>query len=596
MNSSMSSRVASWVGVWWVNPPPSSRGSHHQSRTAATWASMPLRNRGSPSGSSLTATVSNIRRDSGVDPGWSMWFLPPLVRPLSDIRRRRQPHCTVRTGRLSSGDMTAGKLGPGPGQVFDNTTLDAVVVVPGIMGSELVDTATGDLLWGLAPGPFVSAWLSGASLARLHLSGEERQGRYGQVTASRLLRVPAWLPVLQGIEPYTRLVDRLRQVVADPAAVLEFPYDWRLPVAYNASRLAEAAVGHLESWRRHPAHEPARRTHPNGRPAKLVFVAHSMGGLLVRQATAVAGMGELVRASITLGTPLYGAPKAALVLSTGRGLPVPLPPNRPLGKLFARDADHGVRALARTLPGIYDLLPTYRCVHEPGGDGQRTARPLEVSDVVGLGGDRDLAAASATARAGWAALPLVGHELVLGKAQATTQGLTIADGVAQPVAYELREQAGGVVAINRWGDGTVPASSAELPGRQPWRLAQQHGSLARADDAVSFVEDVVREVEPELLGPPLAGDDGIGLHLPDGPVPAQVEWPAVITGLGHPRQATCTVHPAGGGPLVARPRIEVRDQLTQATVELPAPGLYRITLAGSGASPTSQLVLAVPAE
>jgi hypothetical protein len=501
----------------------------------------------------------------------------------------------ARTGRLSFGDVAGGRSSPDSGRVF-GTTHDAVVVVPGIMGSELVDTATGDVLWGLAPGPFVSAWLSGASLERLRLCDEERLGQYGRVTASRLLQAPAWLPVLQGAEPYTRLVGRLRQVVADPAAVLEFAYDWRLPVAYNAVRLAETAVGHLEDWRRRPVHGQARRAHPTGREAKLVFVAHSMGGLLVRQLAAIGGVAELVRASITLGTPFHGAPKAALVLGTGRGLPVPLPATRPLGKLFSRDVDSGVCALARTLPGIYDLLPTYRCVHESRGDGQRTARRLDVADVVGLGGDRDLATASARARVGWAELPLAGHEQVLGKAQPTTQGLTIVDGVAEPVAYELRDRPGGVHEVNRWGDGTVPASSAELPGRQPWRLAQQHGSLARAADAVSFVEDVVREVEPELLGPPLAGDDGIGLHVPDTPVPAGVPWPAVITGLGHLRQATCSVRSASSGTLVAQPAIEVRDELTQAQVELPTPGLYRITLAGSGASPTSQLVLATSPE
>jgi hypothetical protein len=88
--------------------------------------------------------------------------------------------------------MTAGKSSPGSGPVSGTaTTHDAVVVVPGIMGSELVETATGDVMWGLAPSPFVSAWLSGASLDRLHLSGDEREGRYGRVfSPGGLARVP----------------------------------------------------------------------------------------------------------------------------------------------------------------------------------------------------------------------------------------------------------------------------------------------------------------------------------------------------------------------------------------------------------------------
>lgn len=479
--------------------------------------------------------------------------------------------------------MSAGKTDLGPSRTSDFTH-DAVVVIPGVMGSELVDTASGQVLWGLSPGAYLSAWWSGASLQRLHLCDQERQGRYGRVTASRLLRFPAWLPFLQGIEPYTTLVEDLRQVVADPAAVLEFPYDWRLPVAYNADRLAAAAMAHLEAWRRHPAQDTARRGHPHGREAKLVLVAHSMGGLLVRQLAAISGVSEQVRASITLATPFHGAPKAALILNTGHGAPVPLPAVRPVRKVFAASADHGVRALARTLPGIYDLLPTYGCVLDRG-----TVRRLEVADVVGLGGDADLATASAAARAGWARLPLAGHELVLGKAQPTVQGLTLANGTAQPVEYELHERPGG-----KMGDGTVPTIAAELSGRQPRRrLAQQHGALPRASDAVDLTLDIVRELEPDLLGPPLAGEDGTGLHAPETPVPVGVAWPVVITGLDHPRQASCAVHTATGHP-ISRPRIEVRDQVTQAMVELPEPGLYRITLSATGASPTSQLVLATP--
>lgn len=140
------------------------------------------------------------------------------------------------------------------------------------MGSELVDTATGDVLWGLAPGPFVSAWLSGASLERLRLRKQERLGQYGRVTATRLLQAPAWLPVLQGAEPYTRLVGRLRQVVADPAALLEVAYDWRLPVTYYAVRLADAASFRWPGWNGAsvgPGHRAPHASHPGGLARQL---------------------------------------------------------------------------------------------------------------------------------------------------------------------------------------------------------------------------------------------------------------------------------------------------------------------------------------
>jgi hypothetical protein len=66
------------------------------------------------------------------------------------------------------------------------------------MGSELADR-DGSVLWGLAdPGWYVSAWTSGRGLEALRLTKDEREGRYGRVRATRLLRFPAFAPVLAG--------------------------------------------------------------------------------------------------------------------------------------------------------------------------------------------------------------------------------------------------------------------------------------------------------------------------------------------------------------------------------------------------------------
>ena len=119
-----------------------------------------------------------------------------------------------------------------------NVSQDAVVVIPGIMGSALRDTTTGQPLWGLRPDWYARAWAGRETLRALMLTDDERAGRIGRVEATGLLRFPAFSPVLAGFEPYTTLCDRIRAMVASPKAVLEFGYDWRLPVAYNASRLA----------------------------------------------------------------------------------------------------------------------------------------------------------------------------------------------------------------------------------------------------------------------------------------------------------------------------------------------------------------------
>jgi hypothetical protein len=472
-------------------------------------------------------------------------------------------------------------------------THDLVVVIPGIMGSELVDVASGDVLWGLHPGAYAKAWLTGSTLRRMRLTDAERDGRYDRIEARRLLSFPSWLSFLQGVEPYTDLVRALRQVVADPAAVLEFPYDWRLPVSYNAGRLAERAMARLDWWRAQPAHEQARRDHPAGRPAQLVLIAHSMGGLLARELALIPGVSEHIRTTITLGTPFHGAPKAALMINTGRNMSPPLPANRPLTSALDQDPDDGVRALAATLPGIYDLLPSYRCVISTLPDGAWADRRLTIDDIVDLGGDRDLAVDSERDRTRRHDLPLSGHELLLGRAQATVQGLTVADGICAGLDFELRPFSGVLQQLNRLGDGTVPTGSAELPGRSPRaRLSQQHGALARAADGIQQATDLVLEIDPDLYGPRLSGEDGIGVQLPDTTVPAGVEWAAVVTGISHPRQVVCAIESVETGRPIGQAKVEARDGRLQAPIVLPAAGLYRIVVAGSGESPTSQLIAA----
>ena len=58
-----------------------------------------------------------------------------------------------------------------------------------------------------------------------------------------------------------------------PRNLLVFPYDWRLSDRYNGVRLREAVEPVLERWRSQGARFAQ---------AKLIFVVHSMGGLVAR--------------------------------------------------------------------------------------------------------------------------------------------------------------------------------------------------------------------------------------------------------------------------------------------------------------------------
>lgn len=454
---------------------------------------------------------------------------------------------------------------------------DAVVVIPGIMGSELKDTTTDQPIWGLRPSWYARAWASREVLRALMLTDDERAGRIGRVAATGLLRFPAFSPVLAGFEPYTTLCDRIRRtMVASPKAVLEFAYDWRLPVEYNASRLAAEAVKHLARWRACPEHEEARRVRPDGRPAQLVLVAHSMGGLLCRALSLISGATDDVRATITLGTPFDGAAKAAVLLSSGRGIPLPR---------------RRLRRLAATLPGLHDLLPMYRCVDQ--GDEVRRLIP---ADVAALGGDAELARAAQESHARLAQVRLAGHRAVVGTQQPTVSSLQLRDGVVRELHHSfqlnsddefVRDPDGILVRVLRGGDGTVPWNSAKPDDVEPVPLAQQHGSLASADEAISPVSSIIIEQD---AGPRL-GEGDIGLQLPDV-VPPGTEWAVTVTGV-EAHVATCTVTDLQTGLVVDyHQTLHCRDDQVQATVSLPEPGLFRIVVAGSGTTPVSQLVMA----
>ncbi|MEV6905852.1 hypothetical protein [Amycolatopsis sp. NPDC051071] len=442
---------------------------------------------------------------------------------------------------------------------------DAVIVIPGIMGSELVDTDSGDVLWGLSdPRWYVRAWTSGSSLTALRVTDDERLGRTGRITATRLLRFPAFAPVLRGAEPYTRLLSGLREVAAHPDAVAEFPYDWRLAVEHNAGELAKLAEQHLARWRAHPA---------GGKDAKLVLVAHSMGGLLARYFTTTLGVAGEVRATITLGTPFRGAVKAACILGQGLGTPLPLPRRR-------------LRDLARTFPGVHALLPSYRCVDEGS-----TARRLSVADVTAIGGDPDLARqaadlhddlarSSGTARA------------VVGVWQPTMQSLVLRDGVVEPKYYTC-EHSGtdGVRRIDRGGDGTVYRDSAS-GGVAPVYLPQAHGALAKTSEVIAHVQAVLTETE---LGPPL-GATVVGLDVPDVVQAGKPFDIVVSTGETPGDTVSCRMVDAVSGAGVSRPIPRRRDGTLVATAAAPKPGLYRVEVKAGGFSAVTELVLAADSE
>jgi len=460
--------------------------------------------------------------------------------------------------------------------------IDAVVIVPGIMGSELREAASGRTIWGVGAA-LANAARSGyrERMRALAVTPAEAGGQADRVIATRLLAVPEWAFGLGGVEPYRDLARATRRNSLDPDAVLEFSYDWRLSVEHNAPLLARAAREHLTAWRSHPALRAFQRRFYDDRVPRLVFVAHSMGGLLVRAMTMLDGESQDVRAVLTLGTPFAGSVRALELLANGTGAPLPMPAEA------TRDA-------ARTMPGLYDLLPAYRC-RVMGDD----VVALSADDVAAVGGDPELAKEAFGRRERTTGVRLPNHVAVVGTSQPTAQSVELRDGTVLSHRFGFRRDAGGELlrdAIGRpmredhGGDGTVFRHAARLAGVPETPLAQQHAALARTPTALDLVTAVLTGVDN--LGCVLGAAD-VGLDVPDA-VQAGQPFPIRITGAFDPRRTTLVIEDASDHDrVVAKPVVAGRpggDGLV-ITTGLPGPGLFRVRVA-AGSDPVSTLVMA----
>ncbi len=439
---------------------------------------------------------------------------------------------------------------------------DAVLVVPGIMGSELAD-AEGNVVWGFRPDVLAKAWLTG-SVRRLLVNDEDLDGR-GRLRPTRMLRVPAYLPMFGGLEPYTDLLRRVTETVVDPRAAGEFAYDWRLPVVHSAENLAARCQQHLETWRE----VVGAVGYADPDEVRVVIVAHSMGGLVARAAMALPGMDKLIRRVITLGTPYFGAVKAIQTLATGEGTPIP---------------QRAAREFAITCPSLYDLLPRYRCIVDAVDPGN--VRHFTPDDAAAVGADRGLARDAADR---WAGLGLTGDAsnfrlapmAVVGVQQPTLQTVRIADGACQFLNT--------LNGVDHGGDSTVYRQSAAPVGVTAFPLPQRHGALAKSSEALAFVVDKLTGAD---TGPPL-GTRPLGADIPDVTIAGGRTEIRITGGDGDPVGITVlSTDFETGRPITWADISRDGDDLRYAVNAL-RPGLHRVEVKGGGYSAVSDLMLAV---
>ncbi len=457
---------------------------------------------------------------------------------------------------------------------------DVVVLLPGITGSALA--RDGHEVWAVSPGAAFQAVVSlGGSLKSLRLDGDDpsKPDLGDGVTATRVIPDAHLIPGFWTIDGYSGIYDRLStELTVDRGANwFDFAYDWRRDNRASAARLAEQAPRWLDDW---------RRTSGNA-DAKLVLIAHSMGGLVSRHYLEVLGGWQDTRHLITFGTPYRGSLNAVDSLVNGF--------KKGWGP-FSLDLSE----LLRSLTSIYQLLPVYPTVQTTAGGPLGRVAEMDLPHVdraraaAALTFHRDIEAAQAAnaqnaayRERGYTCSPLVG--ILQGTAQSAR---LVGDRVQTYQGYEGEDLG---------GDGTVPRVSAtpiELSDVATETYAAcVHGSLQGYGPLLDHV--VGRLTRTKLGAFKETPFDGFRLDVPDLVLPDEpIDVLAATQGAAETMRVTVTDVDTGR---VHRSRSIKRRRDGSAQVELaPLPeGLYRVRVASEeadGPNPNTTLLTVLSTE
>jgi pimeloyl-ACP methyl ester carboxylesterase len=343
-----------------------------------------------------------------------------------------------------------------------------------------------------------------------------------------------------------------------------FPYDWRLSNRHSARRLAEFIKPRLEAW---------RATH--GADARVVLVAHSMGGLVSRYYLEVLDGGHWrdCRALMTFGTPYRGSLNAVNFLANG------------FKKLGVRLSD--LTEVVRSCPSVYELLPTYRAI-QVNGEWKRVeecgALPKMDKDYVKAAAafhDEIEKAVDAHRKdaayrdGGYLIRPFVGVDQ-------TTQQSAVLAGNALTTSSDLPDWA---QAADAGGDGTVPRASAvpiELFGKAlESYVGERHGSLQKNEYVLDDFRERLKTMQAGRL------DEFLGIQVVSQRRTIDLQVARMSDGAWLPGGLVAEVTPDAG---VTKEHImgEGVDGWELSLEGVPA-NLYRVRVRGSeggGAAPT----------
>ncbi len=448
---------------------------------------------------------------------------------------------------------------------------DVIALLPGICGSVL--RKDGKDLWALSGEAALRLLLTlGQDLSALTLTTDppDADDLGDGITAERLISDVHLIPYLWKIDGYSKVADMIKATfdVTPGLNYFEFAYDWRRDNRVAGRRLQRESQKWLAEWRASSGNAKAR----------LILIAHSMGGLVSRHFLETLEGWHDTRALVTFGTPYRGSLNALDTLVNGiKKGPVDLSP------------------MIRSLTSVYQLLPTFECYD--AGDGSL----VRVGETAGIPNVVDQRAAAALAFHQELATAVDAHRK-LDDYQRSGYKIFPIVGIEQPTMQSARRSGAGVELLPTWkgqdnkGDGTVPRVSAtpreiETEAREMF-AATRHASLQNADAVLAHLQGLISSLYLDLgmFRAAVSQQIRLGMEVDD------VYWhdePVTIRVLpgreGIALQAV--IVSANPGDEMARVQLRAKDEGWQSAEFRPLPpGTYRVTVTGdAGVEPVTDV-------
>jgi pimeloyl-ACP methyl ester carboxylesterase len=281
-----------------------------------------------------------------------------------DTRQDRQNTSVILQGTNGFGIAMANNFRPGIGRIegeypfypyisINGNFPEPLVIVPGVMGTRLVDNATGKEYWPDVTDMVNSGDDSYLDVLKLAPDGTQIPGR--EMTATDVIRTATGtydrllIPIPLEESAYANTIKAFTDIGYDEGKNLfVVPYDWRLSIASSAVTIGAAL-------------QDARSHSPDG---KIDVIAHSMGGLAVKAYLSSLQDDSFVDKLVFSGAPQLGAPFIFKALQYGDNLGFSFGP-------FDLLNPNEAKSIMQNMPGVYDLLPSRRFV---GVDGSYLAR------------------------------------------------------------------------------------------------------------------------------------------------------------------------------------------------------------------------------